>query len=72
MIFNVIDGAFLALGRMGSLREKARISTGSLQYGLKQNGSIESTDLSDIAPQSFHKAVLYVLGEKAHVKVRLL
>ena len=54
---------------MGSLRDKARISTGSLQYGLKQNGSIETSDLSDVAPQSFHKAVLYVLGEKTQMKV---
>ena len=60
-----------ALGRMGSLRDKAsRMSTGSLQYSLavRQNGSVDH-DLSDVAPQSFHKAVLYVLGEKSQMRV---
>ena len=46
------------------------MSTGSLQYSLavRQNGSIDQ-DLSDVAPQSFHKAVLYVLGEKSQMRV---
>ena len=61
---------FLALGRFGSWRsDKVRTSTGSLQYSTKQNGNIEYSDMGDNVPQSFHKAVLYVLGEKTQMKV---
>ena len=57
-----------APGRRSSLRDKSRISTATLQYQVKHTSSTES-DLADIAPQTFNKAVLYVLGEKTQVKV---
>jgi len=58
-----------ALGRFGSWRtDKLRTSTGSLQFSAKQNGNIEYPDMVENLPQSFHKAVLYVLGEKTQMK----
>ncbi len=63
-------GVFAAIGKRGSLRDKGRVSTGSLQYQMRQHASSTESDLADLAPQTFSKAVLYVLGEKTQVKVR--
>ena len=60
-----------ALGKRGSLRDKGRISTGSLQYQMKHHTSSTESELADLAPQTFSKAVLYVLGEKTQVKVSI-
>ena len=58
------------------MRERSRLSTGSLQYhhvSPKQNGTIDMGELAtDTLPQSFHKAVLYVLGEKNQLKVHFM
>lgn len=69
------DLSVAALGRIGSLREgfKQRpVSTMGFGYAPKQNGlAMEGGDseLADAAPHAFHKAVLYVLGEKTPMKV---
>ena len=67
---------YAAMSRVTSMRERSRLSTGSLQYhhvSPKQNGTIDMGELAtDTLPQSFHKAVLYVLGEKNQLKVHFM
>ncbi|XP_064634624.1 myotubularin-related protein 13-like isoform X5 [Lineus longissimus] len=61
-----------ALGRMGSYRDRPKLSTGTLDMGMKMggraNGNIETADFLEGAVQGLHRAALYVLGEKTQVK----
>jgi len=65
-------GKVKSLGRIGSLREKNRISSSSLSYTLqaRQNGSVESGDLGhgEVSHQGLQRSALYVLGEKTQMK----
>ena len=67
-----------ALGRASSARDHGRSSTSTLPTGYnnhhipKQNGMLEPGEVADNVASSLHKAALYVLGEKNHVKVSMM
>lgn len=70
-------GAISALGRIGSFKDKSRLSTSSLESSSKrvshQNGSVDPKgDFVNNSVQGLNKFSLYVLGEKTQMKVQYM
>lgn len=68
MLLFFVTVAFTALNRMGSLRDKMRLSPDL--DSRRQNGNIDSRgDFINNSVQGLHRTALYVFGEKNQMKV---